>query len=95
MSIIHTEHCLYCGSVIKSVRNGRIYCSSNCQSYMHRLKERYAPALTIADYRIHLIESIRKGGYHPYSKHPINKIKRQIDDLEYQISSLLPVVADP
>ena len=94
MPIIHLEHCFCCGKPIEAKRSGHLYCSTACQVFIHRSKERQAPTLSIADYRIQLIEAIRAGGYHPYKQNPINQIKRQINDLEYMITAMLPVVVD-
>lgn len=91
--ILHTDTCFACGAPLDARRNGSLYCSGSCQSLLHKKKDQQAPALSIADYRVQLIESIKKGGYHPCKQHPINQIKREIADLEYQINRLLPVVA--
>lgn len=94
MPVLHLDCCFCCGKQIEAKRPDHLYCSAACQVFIHRSKERQAPTLSIADYRIQLIESIKAGGWHPYKQNPINQIKREINDLEYSITTMLPVVID-
>lgn len=93
MPVIHLDNCFCCGKPMEAKRSDQLYCSTACQVYIHRMRDKQCPTLSISDYRVQLVESIKDGAWHPYKQNPINLIKRQIADLEHTITTMLPVVA--